>query len=716
MNLKKINIVQYILVLVCCLSLISWVPGSVLAAVKSDFKIDQVRDVGADIGSISGSVTCSGFLSEATHEVFVDLQVDFNQPPVDTIHIFCDQPYAFADIPDGTYYVGAWLDENDSGGGPPDPGEAHTYYGEPDPLVISASNPSYADIDIELSRYVERVSFVGHDSENTSISGDGRYVAFQIDDATSYHKIYVYDREDDIDHWVDLGEGYETTRHQTPDISADGQWVTFKLDSYYIVILQWQEDSEPIIIGPPVWPVGGPNSANPSISADGSKVAFEYSYLDEGLVSDIYLYDQSSEETSPVSVSFDGLGLGDAISRDASISDDGRYVAFESFATNLVDPAVDDGFSHIYVRDLQDEVTELIPYPTVDLARGASQPSISADGRFVAYTYTYLDEDVDTAYYEIFIYDRDTAETSMISIIDGEPSGYSYNASISGDGQFVAFETSRQDESENWYSDIFVHQRSVMQTTLVTRGFETDPEDYYHSYLPAFSADGKFVAFHSYDEFLVPGDDNQRIDAFVYENQILAAPLITSANETAFTVGVEGSFEITTTGNLTPSISISGTLPMGIVFTDNGDGTATLSGNPEHGQSGFYSLTITASNGLEPDAVQAFTLSVFELPYFIDDSTTFVSGRPESFDLIAYGAHQPILTWDEAASDSLPAEISVNVHDNNIATIAGTPARDSVGVYKLVFGASNNIGSVIHEFTLTIESGDYYINLPFVTR
>jgi Tol biopolymer transport system component len=713
MNKKIKNIVQSVLVLVSCLSLVSWVPGSVLAAVKSDYKIDQVRDVGADIGSIGGSVTCSGFLAEATHEVFVDLQIDLNQPPVDTVHISCDQPYAFTDIPDGAYYVGAWLDENDSGDGPPDPGEAHEYYGEPDPLVISASNPTYTDIDIELSRYVERVSFLDFDSENTSISGDGRYVAFQVDDMTSYHKIYVYDREDDSAHWVDLGDGYDTSRYMTPDISADGQWVTFNLDNTFIVIMQWPEDPAAIFIGPPVT---GAISANPSISADGSKVAFEHSYLDGVIVSDIYLYDQSSEETSPVSVSYDGLDLGNAISRNASISDDGRYVAFESFATDLVDPAVDDGFSHIYVRDLQDEVTELIPYPAVDLARGASQPSISADGRFVAYAYTYLDEDVDTAYDEIFVYDRNTGETSMVSIIDGEPSGYSHNASISGDGQFVAFETNRQDENDYWYGDIFVHQRSVMQTTLVTRGFEVDPEDGDYSYLPAFSADGKFVAFHSDDEFLVPGDNNQRIDAFVYENQILAAPLITSANETAFTVGVEGSFAITTSGNPMPSISISGTLPNGIQFNDNGDGTATLSGNPEHGQSGFYSLTITATNGLEPDAVQTFTLSIYELPYFVEDSTTFVVGTPESFDLIAFGAHQPILTWDEAASDDLPAEISVNIHDNNIATISGTPTSDLVGVYQLVFGASNNIGSVVHEFTLTIESGVYHLNLPFVSR
>src|SRR5207237_6203328 len=63
-----------------------------------------------------------------------------------------------------------------------------------------------------------------------------------------------------------------------------------------------------------------------------------------------------------------------------------------------------------------------------------------------------------------------------------------------------------------------------------------------------------------------------------------------------------------------PTLSRSGTLPDGVSFTDNGDGTATLAGMPSAGMGGTYPLTITAQNGIVPDAVQSFTLTVNEAP------------------------------------------------------------------------------------------------------
>jgi hypothetical protein len=88
------------------------------------------------------------------------------------------------------------------------------------------------------------------------------------------------------------------------------------------------------------------------------------------------------------------------------------------------------------------------------------------------------------------------------------------------------------------------------------------------------------------------------------------APAITSANSTTFTVGTARSFTVTTTGSPTPALSESGTLPSGVTFTNNGNGTATLGGTPAAGTGGTYSLTITASNGVSPNATQSFTLVV----------------------------------------------------------------------------------------------------------
>ena len=85
------------------------------------------------------------------------------------------------------------------------------------------------------------------------------------------------------------------------------------------------------------------------------------------------------------------------------------------------------------------------------------------------------------------------------------------------------------------------------------------------------------------------------------------APTITSANSTNFTVGTAETFTITATGDPTPSLTLTGTLPSGVTFDST---TGVLSGTPAGGTSGTYPLTITASNGVSPDATQNFILTV----------------------------------------------------------------------------------------------------------
>lgn len=94
-----------------------------------------------------------------------------------------------------------------------------------------------------------------------------------------------------------------------------------------------------------------------------------------------------------------------------------------------------------------------------------------------------------------------------------------------------------------------------------------------------------------------------------------AAPQITSAASTGFVAGQAGTFSVTATGAPTlPSLAETGTLPAGITFVDNGNGSATLAGTPALGAAGTYPLTITASNGVAPDAIQNFVLTVRAAP------------------------------------------------------------------------------------------------------
>ena len=104
----------------------------------------------------------------------------------------------------------------------------------------------------------------------------------------------------------------------------------------------------------------------------------------------------------------------------------------------------------------------------------------------------------------------------------------------------------------------------------------------------------------------VGGDGrNQPMYAFT-----LASPSITSPNSTAFTHASFGTFTVRATGRPTPSIAESGQLPVGLTFTDNGNGTATISGTSVTGGVGSHPITFTASNGVSPDATQSFTLKV----------------------------------------------------------------------------------------------------------
>ena len=85
------------------------------------------------VGIISGTITC-----DSAHEVFVDLYTDdTTPPPADTAHTTCGGSYNFSFLPDGTYYVSAWIDLDDSGGGPPGEDETIIWYGNPTAVTIT---------------------------------------------------------------------------------------------------------------------------------------------------------------------------------------------------------------------------------------------------------------------------------------------------------------------------------------------------------------------------------------------------------------------------------------------------------------------------------------------------------------------------------------------------------------------------------------------------
>ncbi len=181
-----------------------------------------------------------------------------------------------------------------------------------------------------------------------------------------------------------------------------------------------------------------------------------------------------------------------------------------------------------------------------------------------------------------------------------------------------------------------------------------------------------------------------------------SAPTITSLNAATFTVGTSGSFTVTTTGVPTPSIARGGVaLPSGVSFTDNGDGTGTLSGTPDPGTGGTYAITFTASNVAGSSPVQTFTLTVRQTPAITTgNTTTFTVGTSGSFTVTTTGFPAPSIARGGVA---LPANLSFVDNADGTGTLSGTPAAGTGGTYAITFQATNVAGSSpAQSFTLTV--------------
>ena len=180
------------------------------------------------------------------------------------------------------------------------------------------------------------------------------------------------------------------------------------------------------------------------------------------------------------------------------------------------------------------------------------------------------------------------------------------------------------------------------------------------------------------------------------------APAITSANSTTFTAGTLGTFTVTASGYPVAGLSTSGTLPGGVTFKDNGNGTATLSGTPAAGTGGSYSITITASNGIGSNATQNFTLTVDQAPAIASaGSATFTTGAPGTFTVTATG--YPVAGLSE--SGTLPSGVTFKDNGDGTATLAGTAAAGTAGSYTLTITAGNGVSpSFMQTFTLTVNA------------
>jgi hypothetical protein len=181
--------------------------------------------------------------------------------------------------------------------------------------------------------------------------------------------------------------------------------------------------------------------------------------------------------------------------------------------------------------------------------------------------------------------------------------------------------------------------------------------------------------------------DNASTTVTVTVNRV---PAITSSASVALTLGVLANFTVATTGFPTAAISTSSTLPSGLALVDQGNGTALLAGTPLPGAQGSHVLVITASNGVNPAAVQNLTVNIGAAPAFTSGlSATFVAGTAGSFDVTTSGT--PTVTSIVPSLGTLPSGLSFTDNGNGTATVSGTPAAGTGGSSTIVLTATNGI-------------------------
>ena len=240
-----------------------------------------------------------------------------------------------------------------------------------------------------------------------------------------------------------------------------------------------------------------------------------------------------SQVTERVSVDSAG-GDADSGSSNPSTSTSGRYVAFQSDATDLV-AGGSNGSMHIFVRDRQTGTTTQASVDSAgnETLNPSRVPSISGNGMHVVFE---SDANLDLVagdtnpFSDIFVRDLLAVTTTLVSVdsAGAQDLGPSVSPSVSSDGRYVAFQSEADLVlPDNGFIDIFVHDRdddedgtydevgsvSTVRVSVDSAGSQGDN----HSYSPSISSDGRYVTFESRSTNLVPGGSSGLIHIFVHD-------------------------------------------------------------------------------------------------------------------------------------------------------------------------------------------------------
>ncbi len=412
---------------------------------------------------------------------------------------------------------------------------------------------------------IERISVDSSGAEGVgvsfdgSVSADGRRVVFCSQssslvpgDTNGFEDAFLRDRATGTTSFICVSTAgvLANSASELPRISADGRYVTFTSHGSNLVAGDTNAREDVFLrdlltnttTRVSVSSAGAQASSGSSygaISADGAFVAFASDAAD--LVAgdtnanyDVFVRDIVGGLTTRVSVATNGTQGNGPSSGLLTISGDGRYVAFYSWATNLV-PGDTNGSYEPFVHDRSTGTTTRVAVDSGG-AQGngySLHPTISADGRHVAFSSVApnLVPGDTNGMQDVFDRDLFTGVTRRISVGSAGIQGNAVSggwSSISGDGRYALYGSAATNLvalDTNVFRDVFVHDLATGQTSLVSRS-ASGALGNGHSDPRAISADGRFVCFESDASNLVLGDSNARKDIFLVDRFGFDPPVV----------------------------------------------------------------------------------------------------------------------------------------------------------------------------------------------
>jgi hypothetical protein len=484
---------------------------------------------------------------------------------------------------------------------------------------------------------------------------------------------------------------------------------------------------------------GNHNSAAPAVSGDGRYVAFVSSSQTLAInktttVDEIFLRDNETGILTRVTVTTTGADPNGA-SSSPSISADGRFIVFESSATNLVN-------GHgvgAYLYDAQDgHITYLVD---------GQSPVISRDGRFIAFTSTLstLVPNDTNGKTDVFLIDRGSGQIERESVstggIQADNTSGATGLAISATGRYVAFASSATTlvaGDTNTRDDVFVRDRQT-QTTIRASIASDGTQGNQASSGGSISGDGGRVVFESRASNLVLNDGNAAVDVFVHDTQNSQTSLVSVSSAGTQATIQSGNGVITPSGQFVTFDSADGTLVTGDTnavtdvfvrdLTASTTSIASLSSTGGFGDGasdeaaisddGRYVVFRSAATNLVPNDGNASTDVFMRGPLIDTPGVLAMTVQPAGASAGANFAVQPVVEvrnldgtvkWDYNG----PVTLAIKAGTGRAAAVlAGTTTVDAIGGVATFSGLSINLagtGYVLSASSGTLTGTD---SLPF---